>query len=139
MIAKEKNIATLIKLCVLKASGLMLGKTYSKEMAKISLSDSPIKTPIDELAKDKGLPIFLFNVMKQLILLIVALARLRSFQLKRICCFADPWRPHVEQKMYLFKFVYCNNNKLISRENLWMSALMVVQQYLGLNMNSLQR
>ena len=30
---------------------LVLGKTYSKKMAKISLSDSIIKTPNDELPK----------------------------------------------------------------------------------------
>ena len=55
MIAKEKkpyNIGeTLIKSCMLKAAGFALGKTCSKKM-KISLSDSMIKTPNDELAKD---------------------------------------------------------------------------------------
>ena len=47
LIAKEKkphNIGeALIKSCMLKAAGLLLGKTYSKKMAKISLSDSTIK------------------------------------------------------------------------------------------------
>ena len=56
MIAKNKksyNIGkTLIKSCMLKAAGLVLVKTYSKEMAKILLSDFIIKTPIDKLAKD---------------------------------------------------------------------------------------
>ena len=56
MIAKEKKPhsinETLTKPCMLKAAGLVLGKTYSKKMAKISLSDSTIKTPINELAKD---------------------------------------------------------------------------------------
>ena len=56
MIAKEKkpqNISeTLTKPCLLKAAGFVLGKKHSKKMAKISLSDSTIKTPINELAKD---------------------------------------------------------------------------------------
>ena len=55
MIAKEKlyNIGeTLIKPSMSKAAGLVLGKTYNKKMAKISLSDFTIKTTIDELAKD---------------------------------------------------------------------------------------
>ena len=55
MIAKEKkphNIGeTLIKPCMLKAVGFVLGKTYSKKITKISLGDSTIKTPINELAK----------------------------------------------------------------------------------------
>ena len=37
---------------MLKAADLVLGKTYSKKMAKISLLDSMIKSAIDELAKD---------------------------------------------------------------------------------------
>ena len=52
MIAKEKKPyyvgKTLIKPCMSKAAGLVLGK----KMAKISLSDSAIKTLIDELVKD---------------------------------------------------------------------------------------
>ena len=56
MIAKEKkphNInKTLIKQCMLKVAGLVLGKTYSKKMAKILFLDSTIITPIDKLAKD---------------------------------------------------------------------------------------
>ena len=79
MISKEKkshNIGeTLIKPCMLKAAGLLLGSTYRK-MAKISLLDSTINTPIDELAKNimcqvlKKLQAFFcqFKVMKKLIL-----------------------------------------------------------------------
>ena len=47
---------------MLKAAGLVLAKTYSKKMAKISLcyylSDTMIKTPIDELAKDIQCKVF---------------------------------------------------------------------------------
>ena len=62
---------------MLKAADLVLGKTYSKEMPKILLSDSTSKTPINELSKDikyqvfkkfTCLTFFLFKVMKQLIL-----------------------------------------------------------------------
>ena len=50
---KLHNIGeTLIKLCMLKASSLVLGESNSKKLAKISLSDSTIKTRIDELAND---------------------------------------------------------------------------------------
>ena len=56
MIAIEKkpyNVAEiLIKPFTSKAVGLVLRKTYSKKMAKISLSDSTIKTFIDEPRKD---------------------------------------------------------------------------------------
>ena len=56
MIAKEKKLynigETLIKPSMSKAAGLVLGKTYNKKMAKISLSDFTIRTTIDELAKD---------------------------------------------------------------------------------------
>ena len=56
MISKEKkphNIGErLTKPRMLKAAGLVLRKAYSEEIAKILLSDSTIKTPIDELAKD---------------------------------------------------------------------------------------
>ena len=56
MIAQAKkphNIGeTLIKPCMLKASSLVLGESNSKKLAKISLSDSTIKTRIDELAND---------------------------------------------------------------------------------------
>ena len=56
MIAQAKqphNIGeTLIKPCILKASSLVLGESNSKKLAKISLSDSTIKTRIDELAND---------------------------------------------------------------------------------------
>ena len=55
MITKEKkshNIGqALIKPCVLKLSDILLDTTYRKKMVKISLSDSTIKTHIDELAK----------------------------------------------------------------------------------------
>ena len=37
---------------MLKASSLVLGESNSKKLAKISLSDSTIKTQIDELAND---------------------------------------------------------------------------------------
>ena len=50
---KPQNIGeTLIKPCMLKASSLVLGESNSKKLAKISLSDSTIKTRIDELAND---------------------------------------------------------------------------------------
>ena len=56
MMAQEKkphNISEpLIKPCMLKAASLVLGETNSEKLAKISLSDSTIKTRIDELAKD---------------------------------------------------------------------------------------
>ena len=56
MIAQAKkphNIGeTLIKPCMLKASSLVLGESNSKKLAKISLSESTIKTRIDELAND---------------------------------------------------------------------------------------
>lgn len=56
MIAQEKKPhsigETLIKPCMLKAARLVLGETNSKKLAKISLSDSTIKTRIDELAQD---------------------------------------------------------------------------------------
>ena len=54
MIAQAKNThsigETLIKLCMLKATRLVLGKTGTKKLAKISLSNSIIKNSIDELA-----------------------------------------------------------------------------------------
>ena len=88
MIAIEKkshNISeTLVKPCMLKAAGLVLQKTYAKKMAKISLSDFTIKTPIDKLAKEvegqvsKKLPAFFqFNVMKHLTQLLQLLAYVR--------------------------------------------------------------
>ena len=56
MIFKKKKShkigETLIKPFMLKAAGFVLGKAYSKKMGKISLSDSTIKTLIDELAKN---------------------------------------------------------------------------------------
>ena len=53
-ITKEKkflNFGNLIKLCMLKAAGLLLETSHRKKMAKILLSDYTIKTPVDELAK----------------------------------------------------------------------------------------
>nr|XP_039272720.1 protein ZBED8-like [Styela clava] len=56
MIARAKkphNIGeTFIKPCMLKAASLVLGEKNSKKLANISLSDSTMKTRIDELAKD---------------------------------------------------------------------------------------
>ena len=56
MIAQAKkphNVGeTLIKPCMLKAASLVLGETNSKKLAMISLSDSTIKTGIDELSND---------------------------------------------------------------------------------------
>ena len=50
---KPHNIGkTLIKLCMLKATSLDFGETNSKKLPKISLSNSTIKTSIDELAND---------------------------------------------------------------------------------------
>ena len=50
---KPQNIGeTLIKPCMLKVSSLVLGESNSKKLAKISLSDSTIKTRIDEVAND---------------------------------------------------------------------------------------
>ena len=43
---------TLIKPCMLKVASHVLIKVYSKKKARISLSDSTIKTLIDELAKN---------------------------------------------------------------------------------------
>nr|XP_039257154.1 protein ZBED8-like [Styela clava] len=56
MIAKQKKPhsigETLIKPSILKAASLVLGEASSKKLAKISLSDSTIKTRIDEIAHD---------------------------------------------------------------------------------------
>lgn len=50
---KPHNIGeTLIKPCMLKAASLVLGEISSKKLAKVSLSDSTMKTRIDELAED---------------------------------------------------------------------------------------
>ena len=50
---KPHNIGeTLIKPCMIKAASLVLGVASSNKLAKISLSDSTIKTCIDELAND---------------------------------------------------------------------------------------
>ena len=52
-VKKPHNIGeTLIKLCMIKAASLVLGVASSNKLAKISLSDSTIKTGIDELAND---------------------------------------------------------------------------------------
>ena len=52
-VKKPHNIGeTLIKPCMIKASSLVLGVANSNKLAKISLSDSTIKTRIDELAND---------------------------------------------------------------------------------------
>ena len=62
MIATEKkshnNGETLIKPCMLKVVGLALEKTYSKKIAKISLSDFMIKTHIDKVAKEIECQVF---------------------------------------------------------------------------------
>ena len=63
---------------MLKAAILVLGKTKSKELAKISLSSSTIKTHIDELAKDIEFQVLektqhrfsTFSVMKQCCLVV---------------------------------------------------------------------
>ena len=56
MIAQAKKLhnigETLIKPCLIKAASLVLGVASSNKLAKISLSDSTIKTRIDELASD---------------------------------------------------------------------------------------
>nr|XP_039250101.1 protein ZBED8-like [Styela clava] len=56
MIAKQKKPhgigETLIKPSILKAASLVLGEASRKKLAKISLSDSTIKTRIDEIAHD---------------------------------------------------------------------------------------
>ena len=49
---KPHNGETLIKPCMLKATSLVLRETNSKKLAKISLSNSTLKTRIDELAND---------------------------------------------------------------------------------------
>ena len=50
---KPHNIGeTLIKPCMLEATGLVLGETNSKKLGKIPLSNSTLKTRIDELAND---------------------------------------------------------------------------------------
>ena len=47
IIAKKKKLynigETLIKPCMLKATGFVLGKTYSKKMEKISLSEYTVR------------------------------------------------------------------------------------------------
>ena len=56
MIAQAKKpyniVETLIKPCVIKAANLVLGVASSSKLAKISLSDSTIKTRIDKLANE---------------------------------------------------------------------------------------
>ena len=50
---KPHNIGeTLIKPCMLTATSLVLGEANSKKLAKISLSDSTVKSRIDEMAED---------------------------------------------------------------------------------------
>ena len=52
---KPHNIGEiLIKPCMLKVTSLVLGETNSKKLAKISLSNSPLKTRIVELDVEKG-------------------------------------------------------------------------------------
>ena len=52
-VKKPHNIGeTLTKLCMIKAASVVLGVASSNKLAKISLSDSTIKTRIDELASD---------------------------------------------------------------------------------------
>ena len=62
MIAIEKkshNICkTFIKTCMLKAADLVLEKTYTKKMAKISLLDCTIKTPTDKFPKSIECQVF---------------------------------------------------------------------------------
>ena len=62
MIAQAKkphNIGeTLIKSCMIKAASLVLGVASSNKLAKIFLSDSTIKTRIDELASDIEFQVF---------------------------------------------------------------------------------
>ena len=59
---KPRNIGeTLIKPCMIKAASLILGVASSNKLAKISLSDSTIKTPVVELANDIE-----FQVLKKL-------------------------------------------------------------------------
>ena len=51
--AKQSHISeALIKPCMLKATSLVVEETNSKKSAKISLSNSTMKTPIDELPTD---------------------------------------------------------------------------------------
>ena len=45
----------LIKTCMPKAASLVLGKANRKELAKISLTASTVKTSIDEIAEDIAL------------------------------------------------------------------------------------
>ena len=63
LIALAKNShnigKALIKPCMLKATSLVLGKVNRKELAKTSLSDSTVKTRIDEIAEDIELLKFL--------------------------------------------------------------------------------
>ena len=50
---KPHNIRkTLMKRCVLKAASLVFGDANWKELAKISISDSTVKTRIDEIAEN---------------------------------------------------------------------------------------
>ena len=64
-----------IKPCMIKAVSLVLGVASSSKLAKISLSDSTIKTRIDELANDiefqviqkiQESPFLQSNVLRQL-------------------------------------------------------------------------
>ena len=47
----------LIKPCMLKAATLVLGEDNRKELAKISLANSMVKTRIDKIAEDIELPV----------------------------------------------------------------------------------
>ena len=101
---KPHNIGeTLIKPCMIKAASLVLGMASNNKPAKISLSDSTIKTHIDELANDiefrvlkklKASLILQFSATKQLmspsyLSCLFTFVMWDPLPLKRKCCFVD--------------------------------------------------
>ena len=94
-----------IKPCMIKTASLVLGVASSNKLAKISLSDTTIKTRIDELENDiefqvlqkilvQESPFLQSNVMRQLmspsyLSCWFTFVMLDQLPLKRKCCFAD--------------------------------------------------
>ena len=107
---KPHNIEeTLIKLCMLKAASLVLGKANT-ELANISFSDSTVKTRIDVTAEDIKLQV-LEKTNKscafamQCLRCWVTSALLDLLQLKKKGYFANPCKRLSNQKMCLKLFL----------------------------------
>ena len=96
-----------------KNSWSCVGKAYSQEMTEILLSDSTIKTPIDELAKSiecqvlKNFHFFSFNVINNCYFPIVAdfILQYVRFNSRGHDVLQIPRdNTYIEQKMYLNLF-----------------------------------